>query len=50
MKIAAIAANGQLGTAIVREAIRQLGSQNVIGIARNPEKAAHLDVEIRSGT
>ena len=49
MKLAVTAASGQLGTAIVNEAIRQLGSQNVIGIARNPEKAAHLGVEIRQG-
>jgi len=49
MKLAVTAASGQLGTAIVNEAIRQLGSQHVIGIARNPEKAAHLGVEIRQG-
>ncbi len=49
MKIAVTAANGQLGGAIVTEAIRQLGSQQVIGIARNPEKAAHLSIEIRQG-
>ncbi len=41
-QLAVTAASGQLGAAIVKEAIRQLGIQNVIGIARNPEKAAHL--------
>ncbi len=49
MKLAVTAASGQLGVAIVNEAIRQLGSQNIIGIARNPEKAVHLGLEIRQG-
>ena len=49
MKLAVTAANGQLGSAIVKEAVSQLGSRNVIGIARNPEKAVHLGVEIRQG-
>jgi NAD(P)H dehydrogenase (quinone) len=49
MKLAVTAASGQLGSAIVKEAVTQLGSKNVIGIARNPEKAAHLGVEIRHG-
>ncbi len=49
MKVAITAASGQLGTAIVNESIRQLGSQHVTGIARNPEKAAHLVVDIRPG-
>ncbi len=49
MKLAVTAASGQLGAAIVNEAIRLLGSQNIIGIARNPEKAVHLGLEIRQG-
>ena len=49
MKLAVTAASGQLGAAIVNEAIRQLGSQNVIGITRNPEKADHPGLEIRQG-
>jgi NAD(P)H dehydrogenase (quinone) len=49
MKLAVTAANGQLGSVIVNEAITQLGRQNIIGIARNPEKATHLGVEIRQG-
>jgi len=49
MKLAVTAASGQLGAAIVNEAIRKLGSQNLIGVARNTEKAAHLGVEVRHG-
>ena len=49
MKLAVTAASGQLGSAIVNEAITQLGRQSIIGIARNPEKATHLGVEIRQG-
>ncbi len=49
MKIAVTAASGQLGSAIVKEAKNQLGDRSVVGIARNPEKAAHLGVEIRRG-
>jgi NAD(P)H dehydrogenase (quinone) len=49
MRLAITAASGQLGAAIVNEAVRQIGSKHVIGIARNPEKAAHPVVEIRQG-
>ena len=49
MKLAVTAANGQLGSGIVKEAVSQLCSRNVIGIARNPEKAVHPGVEIRQG-
>lgn len=49
MKLAVTAANGHLGAAIVNEAVRQIGSQHVIGITRNPEKTAPTDVEIRQG-
>jgi NAD(P)H dehydrogenase (quinone) len=49
MKIAVTAATGQLGSSIVNELIHELGTDGVIGIARTPEKAAHLGIEIRRG-
>jgi NAD(P)H dehydrogenase (quinone) len=49
MKIAVTAANGQLGTSIVNELKKEIGKENVIGIARIPEKATHLGIEIRKG-
>ena len=49
MKIAVTSANGQLGAAIVKQLIKEIGKENVIGIARTPEKAKHLGVEIRQG-
>nr|WP_321222455.1 NAD(P)H-binding protein [uncultured Psychroserpens sp.] len=49
MKIAVTSANGQLGSAIVDELKKEIGIDNVIAIARTPEKAAHLGVEVRKG-
>ena len=49
MAIAVTAANGKLGSAIIKQLIADLGAENVIGIARSPKKAAHLGVEIRKG-
>lgn len=49
MKIAVTSASGQLGSAIVEQLIKEIGKDNVIGIARTPEKAQHLGVEIRQG-
>ena len=49
MKIAVTAANGQLGSSIVNELLVEIGKQNVIGIVRTPEKAAHLGIEVRKG-
>lgn len=49
MKIAVTAANGQLGTSIVQELKSAIGAENVIGIVRTPEKAAHLGIEVRKG-
>ena len=49
MKIAVTSANGQLGTAVVKQLIKEIGKENVIGIARTPEKAKHLGIEIRKG-
>lgn len=49
MKIAITTAGGNLGRAIVKESIDEFGRENVIGIARTPEKAKDLGVEIRKG-
>lgn len=49
MKIAVTAANGKLGSSIVHQLIREVGREHVVGIARSPEKASRLGVEIRKG-
>ncbi|OAD40683.1 SDR family oxidoreductase [Polaribacter atrinae] len=49
MKIAVTSVSGQLGMSIAKHLIKEIGKENVIGIARTPEKAAHLDIEIRKG-
>jgi NAD(P)H dehydrogenase (quinone) len=49
MKIAVTSANGQLGSSIVKKLKLEIGKENVIGIARTPAKAKHLDVEVRKG-
>ena len=49
MKIAVTSASGKLGASIIKNLILLIGKENVIGIARTPEKAAYLDVEIRKG-
>lgn len=49
MKIAVTTASGHLGSTIVEHLKLAIGKENVIGIARTPEKAAFLDVEIRKG-
>ena len=49
MNIAITAASGQLGSAIVKATGALLSNENVIGLARTPEKAKHLGVEIRPG-
>lgn len=49
MKIAVTSVNGQLGASIAKALIKEIGKENVIGIARTPEKAKHLDIEIRKG-
>lgn len=46
MKIAVTTASGNLGAAIIKMLIRESGKDNVIGIARTPQKAAHLGVKI----
>lgn len=49
MKIAVTLASGKLGSAIAKQLIKEIGKDNVIGIARTPEKAKHLGIEIRKG-
>ena len=49
MKIAVTSASGQLGSAISKQLIKEIGEDNVIGIARTPEKAKNLGIEIRKG-
>ena len=49
MKIAVTSVSGQLGASIAKALIKEIGKENVIGIARTPEKAKHLDIEIRKG-
>lgn len=49
MKIAVTAASGQLGSEIVAATVALLTSENVIGLARTPDKAKELGVEIRPG-
>lgn len=47
--IAITAASGQLGAEIVKASLTLLPKEQVIGLARTPEKATHLGIEIRSG-
>lgn len=49
MKIAVTAASGLLGAAIIRQLIKEIGVENVRGLARTPKKARHLGVEIKKG-
>lgn len=49
MKTAVTAASGQLGAEIVQAVVDVLSSENVIGLARTPEKANSLGVEVRPG-
>lgn len=47
--VAVTAASGSLGSEIVKAAIKVLGKENVVGLARTPTKAESLGVEIRPG-
>lgn len=49
MKIAVTAASGQLGAAIVNALLSLTSKENIIALARTPEKAQHLGVEVRPG-
>ena len=50
MKIAITAASGQLGAEIVKATVQMVGTDNVIAVARTPEKAKALGVEVRPGS
>lgn len=49
MKIAITASSGNLGSAIVNATVALVSKANVIGLARTPDKAKHLGVEVRPG-
>ena len=49
MKYAVTSASGSLGSAIVQRLKKEIGSESVVGIARTPEKAEKLGIEIRKG-
>lgn len=49
MKIAVTSVSGQLGASIAKALIQEIGKENIIGIARTPEKAKDLGVEVRKG-
>lgn len=49
MKIAVTAANGKLGSSVVKELSKGIGKEHLIGIVRTPEKASHLGIEVRKG-
>ncbi len=49
MKIAVTAASGQLGGAIAQAVKAQHGVESVVGLARTPENASKLGIEIRPG-
>lgn len=49
MKIAVTAASGQLGSAIVSALKKEIPHENIIAIARTPEKAEDLEVSVRRG-
>lgn len=49
MKIAVTTASGNLGACIINLLKQEIGAENIIGIARTPEKAKSLGVKIRRG-
>jgi NAD(P)H dehydrogenase (quinone) len=49
MKIAITAASGGLASAIIKQLVKQIPLENVVGLARTPEKAQSIGVEIRMG-
>ncbi|WP_422037991.1 NAD(P)H-binding protein [Roseibium sp.] len=50
MKLAVTAASGQLGRAVIDHLKTLHPVQDIVGVARTPEKAADLGVEIRAGS
>jgi NAD(P)H dehydrogenase (quinone) len=49
MKVGVTAANGKLASAIIHKLLQELSSDEIVGLARKPAKAAGLGVEIRPG-
>jgi NAD(P)H dehydrogenase (quinone) len=49
MQIAITGASGQLGRAVIEQLVKEETEHTIIGIARTPEKAQDLSVEIRHG-
>ena len=49
MKIAVTAASGGLGSAIIKQLLKQIPKEQIVGLARSLEKAKGLGVEIRKG-
>ncbi|GAA4233178.1 SDR family oxidoreductase [Postechiella marina] len=49
MKIAVTSASGKLGVSIIKHLVAEIGKENVIGIARTPEKAKHLGIQVKKG-
>ena len=49
MKVGVTAASGRLGHAILPELVAALGSENVVGIARNPDRIQIAGIEKRAG-
>jgi NAD(P)H dehydrogenase (quinone) len=49
MKVAITAASGRLGTEVVKAVLALIPGTNVVGLARTPDKAKHLGIEIRPG-
>ena len=47
MKVAVTAASGHLGTLILGELAQTIGAENVVGIARAPEKISLAGIETR---
>lgn len=49
MKIAVTGASGGLGSSIIKQLLKQIPPEHMIGLARTPSKAEELGVEIRHG-
>ena len=49
MKIAVTSASGQLGSAILTQLLQTQDKQDLVAIARNPQKAQHHGIETRAG-
>ena len=49
MNIAVTTASGGLGSAIINQLLKEVPKEQIIGLARAPEKAEFLGVEIRKG-